>query len=76
MKVEVGKFYKHYKNCKTYQVLAVAHHTETGEEMVVYQAQYDTDDLGPKPVFARPRNMFEEEVEHQGKRVERFQRLV
>ncbi len=75
MKAEVGKFYKHYKNGKTYQVLAIAHHTETDEELVVYQAQYDTDDLGPKPIFARPRSMFEEVVVFEDKNVERFQKL-
>ncbi len=76
MKASVGELCKHYKNGKTYLILAVAHHAETGEEMVVYQAQYDTEDLGAKPVFVRPKTMFEEVIEYEGKSVERFQKLI
>ena len=69
---EVGKRYQHYKNQHVYQVIAIAHHSETGEELVIYQAEYDTEDLGPKPVFARPREMFEESVEYNGDMLDRF----
>jgi len=75
MKAKVGQFCRHYKNAEQYLILALAYHTETGEEMVVYEAQYDTEDLGPKPIFVRPKAMFEEKVMHGGCMVERFQKL-
>lgn len=72
MKAEIGKRYRHYKNGKEYIVLAIAYHSETMEKMVVYEGQYDTEDLGKKPVFARPQEMFEEQVEFEGQMVDRF----
>lgn len=59
--------YEHYKNGKHYEVVDVALHSETLEEMVVYRALY-----GEHIVWVRPRAMFFEEVEKEGKRVPRF----
>jgi hypothetical protein len=73
MKAEVGRRYRHYRNRKEYVVLAIAYHSETMEELVIYEAQYNVPELGPKPVFARPKDMFEEQVEHEGKIVDRFE---
>jgi hypothetical protein len=75
MKAVVGKRYRHYKNGKEYIVLAIAYQSETMEKMVIYEAQYDTEDLGEKPVFARPQEMFEEHVEVGGKLTERFTKI-
>lgn len=33
--IEVGQYYKHYKG-NTYKIVALAKHSETGEDMVVY----------------------------------------
>ena len=59
--------YKHYKG-NEYIVLGVARHSETLEELVVYQAQYKD-----KLIWVRPLDMFLENTEVDGKQIPRFE---
>lgn len=59
--------YQHFKG-EQYLLLENAKHTETGEDMVVYQALY-----GERGIWVRPLAMFDEVVERDGKRVRRFE---
>jgi hypothetical protein len=72
--MKLGK-YQHYKG-KQYEVLAVAHHSETLEELVVYKALYDTPDFGYGAVWVRPKKMFEEEVLIDGVMRKRFEPIT
>ena len=60
--------YQHYKGGK-YEVIGIAKHSETLEEMVVYQS------LENNSIWVRPRKMFFEEVEVDKKKVKRFKLL-
>ncbi len=66
--LQLGK-YRHYSG-KEYEVIGVARHSETLEEMVVYKPLYVDDGL-----WVRPLKMFEENVEVNGKMVPRFMRI-
>ena len=65
--IKLGR-YKHYKG-NEYNVVAVAKHSETLEDYVVYEALYDNK-VGK--MWIRPLKMFMEKVEDDGKIVDRF----
>jgi len=66
--MKLGK-YKHFKG-NIYEVIAVAKHTETMEDMVIYKS------LSDSKVWARPKKMFLEKVEVDGKMLERFKLVL
>lgn len=67
--IKTGKKYRHFKG-NEYLVLYVAKHSETLEDMVVYQALY-----GEKSIWVRPLNMFLDTKEVDGKIVNRFEEI-
>ena len=64
--LHIGGKYRHYKG-NLYEVIGVARHSETLEEMVVYRALY-----GEGGLWVRPLGMFLETVAVDGKNVPRF----
>lgn len=62
----VGSLYEHYKGLR-YKIIAVARHSETLEELVVYQALY-----GEGGIWVRPLTMFLENIEINGQLQPRF----
>lgn len=64
-RIREGK-YRHFKGGE-YEVVGVACHSETMEQMVVYRALYDDGAL-----WVRPARMWLETVTHQGREMPRF----
>ena len=63
--IQLG-IYQHFKG-NYYKVIGIAKHSETLEEMVVYQALY-----GEYGLWVRPVSMFDETVEVNGEIKKRF----
>ena len=66
--------YRHFKG-KEYKVIGIARHSETLEELVVYQALYDDPEFGSNSLWIRPKKMFFDKVNYQGKIISRFDYL-
>lgn len=66
--MKIGR-YRHYKG-NEYIVLGIAKHSETLEQMVVYQQDY-----GERGLWVRPQDMFLETVDVDGQQTPRFQFL-
>lgn len=64
--LKIGGIYRHYKGNR-YRVVGVAKHSETLEEMVVYEALY-----GEGGLWVRNKEMFLESVTINGETIERF----
>ena len=63
--------YRHYKKGDINVVIGVALHTEADYYVVVYYREDDPN----KKLFARPIEMFKEEVLFKGERVKRYERI-
>ena len=63
--IKIGR-YRHFKG-NEYEVLYLARHSESLEDMVVYRALY-----GAHGVWVRPASMWNELVERDGKTYKRF----
>ena len=66
MEIKPGK-YRHFKG-NFYEVIGIARHSETMEEVVVYRALY-----GEQGLWVRPAAMWEETVDRDGYHGPRFQ---
>ena len=66
--IELGK-YRHFKG-NEYEVIALAKHSETEEEMVVYKALY-----GSQGIWVRPVSMWTEVITREGQTFQRFQKI-
>ncbi len=71
--MQLGK-YRHYKG-KEYEVIWMAKHSETLEELVVYRALYYSNEFGDNALRVRPLKIFEENVVVDGKEVKRFTKI-
>lgn len=69
--IKIGK-YQHFKG-KVYEVIGIARHSESLEELVVYKALYESPDFGKDSLWVRPKSMFLEMIEHNGEEIPRFQ---
>ena len=72
--MKLGK-YQHFRNKQFYEVIGVAIHTETRQELVVYQSLYKTEDFDVGQLWVRPKEMFLELVDNGSEKVSRFQAL-
>jgi len=66
--MELGK-YQHYKG-NIYEVVGLATHSETMEELVIYKSIDDN-----QKIWARPKNMFFENITIDGKTIPRFKKI-
>jgi hypothetical protein len=64
--VQLGK-YRHFKG-NLYELIEVAHHSESQEPVAVYRALY-----GNHGLWVRPLEMFLETIERDGAEIQRFQ---
>lgn len=73
-RMDLAGKYKHYKG-KEYEVVGLALHSETLEQMVVYRPLYETPDIPAGTLWVRPYTMYFENVMVDGQSIPRFYKL-
>jgi hypothetical protein len=69
--IQIGEHYTHFKTGNEYEIIALAKHSETLEDMIVYRGLY-----GDNPVWVRPANMFSDmKTLEDGTQVQRFTKV-
>ena len=66
MRLPKKGIYRHFKGNR-YEVVDFVKHSETTEIMVLYRALY-----GEGELWVRPLDMWDEEIERDGKKIKRF----
>lgn len=66
--IKTGKTYRHYKG-NLYKIIALAKHSETGEDMIVYE------NIQKGDIWVRPKSMWNEIVNVSGRNILRFQEI-
>jgi hypothetical protein len=69
MNDQIQGIYEHYKG-NHYEVLFIASHTETLEDLVVYRSI-----KSPEKIWVRPKAMFTENVDFEGRIIPRFTKI-
>jgi hypothetical protein len=69
--VKTGATYRHYKNLLV-KVIGIALHSETKEELVIYEKLEDFGEYKKGSLWARPKKMFLEKVTINGETLPRF----
>lgn len=69
MELKTQQLYRHYKN-KFYKYLGVVKHSESLEDLILYKTLYKNTH---SELWVRPKNMFFEEIEIDGKKLSRFE---
>ena len=67
MEIKINGIYRHYKG-NYYKVLAIGKHSESLDNLVIYQAQYGSNDI-----WCRPLDMWNDEIDYNGKTCKRFE---
>ncbi len=68
--IKIGGTYRHFKG-HNIEVIGIAHHSETLEDMVVYR-HLGKSSMGENDLWVRPKAMFLEHVERDGYKGPRF----
>ncbi len=71
--IKIGSKYKHYQRKTIYKIIGFGYDSNTLDEVVIYQGQYDSKEFGNNPVWVRPIKEFLEKVIVDGKEVPRFE---